>query len=335
VLFAAYFAYCRLLAYPANFMFQVEYLRNNGLYATVKSITQILSAVRWNIVWLSPTLTLLVAGTFARRTWRYVRLRDVEPVDLLVIFSTGCFVAYAIVGGMWGKYTTPGALAAVVAIGLELGPWWRSVRITRPVLLAGVLVVTAGIAALLPLPYARSTRFDARVSHLLDYAADPRAISLAAIFVLASIGAALASRAWMKAGAHAPLFSLALVLFVMAVNPAMTAHELASRADRGPFRVADDHGFASVVDFLNQSMPPGAVLVGPKDVGFYTHVRYYGLEMLAEQGTDALEKVVSRPEVRYVVDSTMYPIVIDRRAFADLDIARVEMVGDFRILIKR
>src|SRR5260370_39986770 len=75
-----------------------------------------------------------------------------------------------------------------------------------------------------------------------------------------------------------------------------------------PYRACNEPGFYATLDFLKASQRdhPNEVILAPKDMGFYFHGSHYGMEDVpgGEYGD-----ISTRPDVRYVVDSTLYPPV--------------------------
>ncbi len=100
---AAYWAYCRALSYPPEFMFDFSYLGKHDLYGSAKNAGAVLFALRWNIVWLSPVLALAILAAVWQRIGAFLESRRREPEDLLFVFAAATFFLYVVVGAMWGN----------------------------------------------------------------------------------------------------------------------------------------------------------------------------------------------------------------------------------------
>jgi 4-amino-4-deoxy-L-arabinose transferase-like glycosyltransferase len=329
----SYWIYCTVFRLPASYMFDVSYVGKQNLYASVKRVRDILFAVRWSVVWVSPIMWLLLTSVTLRRIGRWWRTRSVEPVDLFVLFSWATFACYALLGAMWGKYMIPPAVIGGAAIGAELAKAWPSVRVERPRAFVGGLAVVALAAAVLPVPYARPGPVDL-ASTVRALALDPRNLS-ALMLVVMSLGFAAAARRWLRADTPARMREVALAACLAVVTPVMVARVVVSQDDRGPLRPFSDRGFRATVDWLNGSGAAGSVILSEKDFGQYFHGRVFPLEdLLSAGGQAAALTAARRPDVRYIVDSSKYPLLtpgFDRQ----LDIVRTESVGDFRIHVKR
>jgi hypothetical protein len=80
-----------------------------------------------------------------------------------------------------------------------------------------------------------------------------------------------------------------------------------------PYRAYAEPGFEATVAFLNESLRghAGEVILAPKDFGYYFHGRYYSLDYAIEGGAGMVGDIASQPDVRYLVDSIPYPVVLD------------------------
>lgn len=335
LLFAGlYWLYCRAFSYPPAFMFDVSYIGKRNLYGTVKSLRDVLFALRWNVVWYSPVLTLLFAAVTLGRLRRYWTTRAPEPVDLLLIFSSATFFCHVVVGALWGKYTVPAGFVAAVAAGLGIMRCWPEIRLARPATFAAAIAAVAVAAAVLPVPYVRPSETDPNLD-FLTLLMDPRNVSAVLMTALALAFALAASRRWLRAGGQRTAAEVALLTAAMVIAPLTAARVVLPHYDRGPLRPFEDRGFQATVDRLVRLAPEGAAVLAPKDVGAYSRGRYHNLEQLLSEGGPALaERIARRPDVRFVVDSVKYPLLGDHTLDA-LDIARVESIDDFRIYVKR
>ena len=70
---------------------------------------------------------------------------------------------------------------------------------------------------------------------------------------------------------------------------------------------------------------PGELILAPKDIGFYFNGHHYGMEDVAYVGD-----ISTRPNVRYVVDSTLYPAKpgLDG-VMRELSLREVKRIGAF------
>ena len=329
----AYWAYCRAFSYPPEFMAAATYGSKRSLYTSVKSLAAILFAVRWHIVWLSPLLTVLFASVTWTRLQRYWRVRQPEPIDLLVIFAAAVFGVYALVGAMWGKYAMPGAFVAVLVIGIALAPGWAAMRVARARgLVLSIAVVMLG-AAWLVVPYVRLPNYGVHAATIWGAVLDPRNVS-AAVSVLVALTVGVSARWWLSAPTRRAGAALAIAMCFVATSVVVTGRVLSPRDDRGPLRPISDRGFTATVAYLNRTAPDGAVILALKDLGYYYRGGYYPLEWLVgHYGDDGVRRVAARPDVAMVVDSATYPTV-DPSVYAD-PAAHVEVIGDYRVYVKR
>jgi hypothetical protein len=336
VLFAIlYWTYCRLLSYPARFMFDFSYLGKRDLYNSAKSLRNVLFASRWIFVWFSPVMAVLFVLVTWRRALNVLKTRAAEPIDLLVGFSVATFVCYGVVGALWGKYSMPAGFVGAAAIGLALKDTWQDIPGTG-LATAGLALALMGLATLaLPVPLVRSAGVD-QTGALLSMILDARNVS-AVLLAMLAIGLSLAvSRSWRRAG-RVPGGVPAALAALVAVSGAISAVRVVSAPyDRGPYRPFEDRGFMATAAYLNRVAPEGAAVLAPKDLGYYTRGRYYGLEDLLQRApASATAAVARRPDVRFIVDSLKYPVVLDRHLFDGVEFSRIETIGDYRVYFKK
>lgn len=330
-----YWGYCWALDYPAGFMWKVNYLGKWSMYGSIKTLRQLLFTARWNFVWVSPVMTVLIASVVIRRVRRYLRERVPEPLDLLVIFSSSTFICYVALGAMWGKYTVPAALVGAAAAGLELARAWPKLVVHRPAGVAAGLACLLAVVALAPVPHARLAAVPPGAG-LVELAFDPRNVSAVLTAGVAVAFAIAAARRWMTAGPRWLTAEIALVTVLIVTAPVTAVRVVVPGGDSGPLRPSADRGFRETVEFLNGTMLPDAGILAPKDFGRYLVGRVYPLDDLLEAGGASLvAQVARRPDVSVVVDSSKYPLLIDGDIGQTLEIARVERIQDFRILVKR
>lgn len=332
-LFAAtYLAYCRVLDYPASFMFDATYLGKRGMYSSLPPFGPLLHSTWWNVVWVSPPLALAGAWTIVRRVRRYLRERVVEDTDVLLAFAVITFTEYTIAGALMGKYTVPAAMAIAIVVGVEGARGLADLRVTRAVPL---LMVAAALAALHlvivpPIVVRPPDAFAAAGAGLAAGAANPRSLYL----LVAVAAGLLACAIWQRtftAGATASRTILAMMLWLAAVNPIAQARVVLSSADRSPLRPFEEYGFGDAVRWLREHAAPDAVVICPKDIGLRFGGRYYAIEPYAGEWRDVLVDTLRRADVRFVVDSNTYPSLRDRRPLEEAGFAPVAAAGDFVI----
>ncbi|MDQ3068886.1 MAG: glycosyltransferase family 39 protein [Acidobacteriota bacterium] len=323
---AAYLAYCALTGYPADYMFRFYSLRAGVVEA--KPASDYAIALRWHLAWLGPPFVLMLAVYFAARAAAIVRARAVERADLLWMFSALNLAFYAGAAAYWGKYSVPAASAGALGAGLWLAERWPAIRVTRPRVL---LVCLAGLGALvlaMPVPRVRS-------GHMLLSAGtalwDPRNQALLALTVapaaLALIAPRLIAAPWR---ATAPAFMLALCLAVSA--PIEQARIVFARHDNAPLSAGVQIGFDALIARLD-TLEPGAMILAQKEVVYYYRGRGFGLEAETYGGSVALLRAAHHPEVKAIVDSTLYPM-LSPADIALLPPSRVETIGTYRVYVK-
>ena len=106
--------------------------------------------------------------------------------------------------------------------------------------------------------------------------------------------------------------------------------------DRGPLRPFFDRGFRATGEYLNRTAAPGDAILAVKDFARYYKGRVFQFSTVLTPADASLAlEAARRADVRFIVDSAVYPLVRERGFYESLDIARVETVGDYRIYVKR
>lgn len=313
---AAYLAYCALLRYPAGFMVQWSYVGRSAIFLRHHDLTSALHSVHWNLTWISPPIALLIAGALALRTVAFVRARQAQPIDLLLIFCVVGLLAYIPWATVYGKYTVPPVATGVLAAGIELGN--RLSTFEKPVFRARELVVAGGavaaafllLLAVPPVQFRPPGIYLSRATPLVQLMASPRnfylGLTLAAFpLLLFAVWRLLRDRP------RSEVWTLAVVAYLLIANPIDVAKLVTTAPGSSPYRAYAEPGFDATVAFLNASLNGNSdeVILAPKDIGFYFDGRYYSLDMAIEVGVGQVGDISRRPEVRYVVDSSPYPVV--------------------------
>jgi hypothetical protein len=328
---ATYWLYCKLLHYPPRFMFEHSYLHNRKIYQPT-DLWPSVQSMRWHTVWLSPGIALLLLYAFGARVVGYLRQRRVEPADFLLLAAAVIFFFYVPWGGLFGKYTVPGAILGLLGAAPQLAAAIREARIERP-----RAYLALGLALLLALAFLPALQI--RPPHAAfgslgwkESVLDPRNL-----FLLLAVGALgvfhLLSRRLVTAATAGGALLVSLTVYVAVANPVNTLKVVLPDYDRSPYRPFLDRGFAQTVGTLNAEYGDGAVLICPKDVGYYFRGRHYPLETVASlQGLAALEPLLGSGRIAAVVDDVKYPTLTDPALLRQLDrtAARTER-GDFVI----
>jgi hypothetical protein len=313
---SAYLTYSALLRYPAGFMFQWSYVGRSAIFLHSHDLTSALHSVHWNLTWISPPIALLIASALALRTVAFVRARRAQPIDLLLIFAVVGVLAYIPWAAVYGKYTVPPVATGVVAAGIELGN--RLSTFEKPVLRARDLVVAGGAvaAAVLlllaapPVQFRLPSTYLSRATPLEQLIANQRIFYLGLTLVAFPL---LLFAVWrlLNERPRSEVWLLAVVAYLLIANPIDVAKLVITVPGSSPYRAYAEPGFDATVAFLNASLNghSGEVILAPKDFGFYLDGRYYSLDMAIEGGVGQVGDISSRPDVRYVVDSSLYPVV--------------------------
>jgi hypothetical protein len=283
----------------------------------------------WNLTWISVPIALLIAFAIALRTVEFVRARRAQPIDLLLIFCIAGLLAYVPWYGAIGKYTVPPVAAGGLAAGIELGKrlmaLQRPVLSTRDRLVAGATVVAAVLLLLVGTPLQfRPPGFYLGATDLGVITAPHVYLALKLVaFALLLFGA------WrlLRGRPRSEVWLVAAAAYLLIANPIDVAKLAFMAPGSSPYRAYAEPGFDATVAFLNASLSghPGEVILAPKDIGFYFQGRHYGMEDVADVGG-----ISTRPNVRYVVDSTLYPTVtgLDGR-MRELSLREVKRIGAF------
>lgn len=333
VFLLTYWIYCSLLNYPSWFMFEISYWGKRGMYTSPQTLKAILHALRWNFVWISPPIAIMLATLYSLRSWNYVCCRKLDKADFLVIFSMAGLAIYTIWGGLWGKYTFGPVLVGVTAIGNQLSISLRSIRIVHRTILVTLLLLLVGVHLLvLPALQVRVPGFDLRSTGLWDAISDVRNL-----YLLITVGAFavfyVIARPLVSGGKKETALLITLSLYLLAANPVNAMKLVLSPEDRSPYHPFQERGFIQTVQFLNDNLGSDHIILSPKDIGFYFHGKHYSTEaVLAFDGLFGLEQLASSNRVHYIVDSEQYPTLPDRdRFFTMSSFSPKRRIGDFVI----
>ncbi len=329
--FLTYLLYCKLLDYPPRFMFDCSYLHNRKIYQP-NDLWPIVQSLRWHTVWLSPGIALLLVWSFAGRLRSYLRSFRAEPADFLLLASGVTFFFYVPWGGVFGKYTVPAAMLGLLGAAPRMIAAIREVRLERPRVYLGLCGLLLGVHALfLPALQLRPPRAAAPSMPWLESILDGRNLLL----LLAVVSLALfhgLSRRLAAPSSGLPVI-LSLLVYIALANPVNTLKVVLPDYDRSPYRPFFDRGFSETVAALNRQYADGAVLLCPKDIGYYFRGRYYALDSIGGmQGTAALGPLVEEGKVAAVIDDLKYPTLTDPELLRRLDeTATRTQVQDFVI----
>jgi hypothetical protein len=326
---AAYLAYCTLLRYPAGFMFQFSYVGKSGSFLHYPGLNNSLHSMYWNLTWISVPIALLIASAIALRTVAFVRARRAQPIDLLLIFCVAGLLAYVPWYAAIGKYTVPPVAAGVLAAGIEFGN--RLLALQRPVLRRRDLLIAGGtvVAAVLLLLVGTPLQFRPPAFYLSSTGLG--VITAPHIYLGLKLVAfpLLLFGAWrlLRRRPRSEVWLVAAVAYLLIANPIDIAKLAVMGPGSSPYRVFAEPGFDETVAFLNASLSghPGEVILAPKDIGFYFQGHHYGMEDVADVGN-----ISTRPNLRYVVDSTLYPAKpgLDG-VMRELSLREVKRIGAF------
>lgn len=327
-----YWTYCRLFNYPPWFMFDISYWGKRGMYLSPHALKAMLHSVRWNFVWVSPPIALMLMTVFCLRLWNYVCCHRLDKVDFLLIFSVLGLGTYALWGGMLGKYTFPPVLAGVIAVGSQMPNYLKSLRITNRVMFL-TLLLTLTILHLVAVPalQVRLPGFDVRAAGLWQAISDVRNLYLFTTVTAFLVFFAIA-RQFMAGQKRETAVLASLLMYLLVANPINTMKLVLSPDDRSPYHPFQERGFVQTVQFLNETLGQNDIILSPKDIGYYFHGKHYSTEaVLAFDGLPALRELALSPKIRYVVDSEKYPTIPDHNSVLGAASAfTMRRIGDFR-----
>jgi hypothetical protein len=329
---AAYLAYCALLRYPAGFMFQFSYLGKTGQFLHNPGLIGSFRSIYWNLTWISLPIALLIASAIALRTIAFVRARRAQPIDLLLIFCVVGLLAYVPWAATIGKYTAPPVATGVLAAGIEFGN--RLMALQKPVLRSRDLIVAGGAVAAAVLLLLVGTPLQFRPpGFYVSTGLGQSIVNPPHVYLLLKLVAfaLLLFGAWrlLRRRPRSEVWTVAAVAYLLIANPIDVAKLAVVAPGSSPYRAYHETGFDATVGFLNatQSNHPGEVILAPKDIGFYFHGSHYGLEDVAG---GAVGDISRQPDVRYVVDSTLYPTVSGLDGLMrDRSLREVKHIGAF------
>jgi hypothetical protein len=329
-----YWIYCYILEYPFWFMLEVIYWGKRNTYTSWHSLMEVLHSLRWNIVWISPPIVMLLGTVVAVRIWNYMFRGKLEKVDFLVLFAVVGLAAYTIWGARWGKYTFPLVLIGVIAVANQLPNALRSITITRRTLFAALILFLAvfhliavdGLQVRLPGINLHTTGFWDAISDVRNLNLLWTLVAFVVFFTLASL--------FSIRGKKGMALLFVLVVYVLVANPINTVKIVVSSDDRSPYRALQEQGFTETVQHLNSTLDEESVILSPKDVGYYFKGRYYETEGLQEPpgGSTLLRHVAFSGQIRFVVDSVKFPTIANRDLLLrSSPFVPVRRIGDFVI----
>lgn len=329
--FASYFLYCYVAGYPASFMFETTYAGKSDAYLQVanRSLTQSLHAVWWNVVWFSPALALLFGLVTVERIWAYWKAARVQSIDYWVLLAWCVLGAYAVWGGVMGKYTYPGAVAAAIAVALWLAGQLGNVRVTKPVLF-GAAVAALAIIHVAGMPPLQVKEPSEQAVTLASGLANPRMRALLLVVIGFGVFTAVAMRA--MTGRGMSRVAAALLVCAIVANTAEAFKLMLSPDDRSPYRPFRERGFEPMVESLNDALLATDTIIAPKDVGYYFKGRSHRLDAIRyEKGESAVDAAIRSSHIEHAVDSAVNPVDGSDRLFRAAGLEVVARVGDFLI----
>lgn len=322
-LVVCYLVYCAVTGFPPGFMLDLYGLRAGRFLS--KPIAGYALAVRWNLAWISPAISVLLALYTLERLRRLRRGERPEDADLLWIFTALSVAAYVGVAAYWGKYLAPAVMAGALGAGIWVARAWPALRLVRPAGFAGAIVLAGAAAAVLTSPRIRG---DAAARTLDAGLHDPRNVAIAAL-VLMALAIALAARRLMAGPARAVTAGAAVLCAAALFSVIDQARVVTASAESGPLAAGRATGMRDVLTRL-KALPADSRILAPKDIGYYYPGRSYPLDM--PYRPDQLHALMHRDDVRVIVDSADYPIIPAGTTFPPGDAVRI---GEFRVFVKR
>ena len=327
-----YWGYCRLTDYPPAYMFEFSYLSRKGMVTSFHSLKTILHAVRWHLVWISPSLSALLILTTFVRLKHYFQEWKVEKEDFLFLFLGVCFGAYVLWHGMWGKYCFPAVFAGLLAAGKPVRILFSRLRTEKGSLwLSGAFLITFLHIFFVPSLQVRPASLNMQTVGIREALADPRNLSLVISVMIAVLSGSFLWARGKEAGAS--FLCVWLIVYALGANPVNVVKTVCSSEDRSPYRPLRDKGFIETVDYLNRTFAGKEPIVCPKDMGFYYQGKHYPSDHLtAFDPTQELEPLIRAGKVRFLIDSEMYPAFSDKEKFKQRSlISPVRKIGDYTI----
>jgi hypothetical protein len=328
---ATYWLYCRLLHYPPRFMFEHSYLHNRKIYQPT-DLWPSVQSMRWHTVWLSPGIALLLLYAFGARVVGFLRQRRAEAADFLLLAAAMIFFFYVPWGGLFGKYTVPGAMLGLVGAAPQLAAAIREARIERPRAYLALSLALLLALCLLPALQVRPPHAAFGSLGWKESVLDVR--NLVLLLAVGALGIFhLLSRRLVRAATAGGALLVSLMVYVAVANPVNALKVVLPDYDRSPYRPFLDRGFAPVIGTLNAEYGDTAVLICPKDVGHYFRGSHYPLETVTSlEGSAALRPLIASGRIAAVVDDVKYPTLTDPALLQELDrtSARTQR-GDFVI----
>lgn len=327
---ALYLAYCAAFHLPAGWMFDQGFGGRRDLFATGKSLAQLLRSLRWNIAWLSPVLAVSLLVVAVERLRAFLRQPRATPIDAWLVLSLGMFVAYIGLGAMLGKYTMPAALMAAAAIGVRIARGWASWQVPPWFVVGLTLLLMIVPASLQPLLIDRALPLVARQ----PLAGDPRLQAAAAL----TAGVLWFGWLWVRAQRYTGpvdrlgIAGLSVALSLAVITPIQTSRLVFAPNDNGPLRAGPEVGMEELVAALRRDLPAGAAVIADKDIGYYTGHRYLDLATLVQRDPTDVLTTAARADVWALVDSAMYPSLPDA-VREQLHVLRRQDVGTYRIYV--
>lgn len=323
-----YWIYCHIFNYPFWFMFDMTYFGKSNMYLFPHALKRVLHSLRWNFVWISPAISIMLGILAILRIRSYISRGKLERMDFLVIFALLGLATYTFWGGLWGKYTFPVVLAGVTAVGFYISNSLTSIRIRRPVVFMSFLLMLA-IIHLIAIPnlQVKPPGFDLRSAGLWQAISDIRNLYLLVIVTAIIIFFSIAWRFIVVEKREAALFIM-LLIYLLAANPINSMKIIFSPGDLSPYHPFQEKGFVQTIQFINYTLGRDDVIFAPRDIGFYFHGRYYP----TDDELAKLQKLTDLPRICYIVDSENYPAISVRGFFMKTSsIVLLKRIGTFAI----
>jgi hypothetical protein len=292
--FSTYALWCKVTEIPFSYTFQVTFAEKSGRLFSEWLVVN--HALHWHLRWYGVALILLGFVYLFDLLRNLVRTRRLRQMDLIFLFSAGLLLQYAVLsptdGTYQGKYAYPGLA------GLLLSVTWLLLRDEpkRQHLLAWGAAAALGAIAALLIPDVLTW-----LSYYGNYGTwgDELRTGLIA-------GAALAL-AWVIGGRRGFPAGVLVVLGTLFVAQSIHSYKV----DSSPmYPIPDTAEFSAAVADINATVPPGKIVIGPKDIDFYVHDRIIEGEDAFARG-DALlaREIVRNPKiVAFARDSFGPPI---------------------------
>ena len=294
---ATYGLYVAATGQSFVYMFDFTLVGKGGRVVWKQGMSVLKGALNWHIEWFTPALMLLALAYGPVAVARWLREREVEPLDFVWGLGLAVWLAYAVFSPQDGYYQGKYAFPAIPLLVLAISGWL--LRRDEGALDRRSLVLAVAVGAL-----AAYAMPDLLTNRLFTGAG----LELKAAIVLGSAAALWIAARGLRRDRLMPVGALVVCFTLFA---AQSVHSY--RAGTSPlYPVPDGADFHWEIAAINEDLGPGELALVSKDTGLYVGGKVTEGQSLWTRGGDGFEAQLLRREPRITVvsgDSFFTPVL--------------------------